>query len=329
MSQTALLTLADIQSAAETIKPYVVRTPLLESEVINDLLCARILFKAENLQKTGAFKYRGATHFLSKMTPEARSKGVVAYSSGNHAQALAAAARLFKTTATIVMPTDAPEIKISGTRYYGANLVLYNRHTENREALAQRIADETGATMIPPFDHHWIMAGQGTVGIELFSQLDSAGASPERVYIPCSGGGLLAGTGTAMKALCPEIQIWGIEPTGFDDTLLSLKAGRVQSITPKTSTLCDALALTRPGQHTFAVNQRLLTGIQVVSDNFVKQAIRLLFEHLKLVVEPGGAIGLAALLQNPEESRGQTIAIILSGGNVDPAIFSQILTGSN
>lgn len=325
VSFTQSVMLAEIQAAAERIQPYIIQTPLLESVVLNERFQARLLFKAENLQKTGAFKYRGATHFLSRMTPEERKSGVVGYSSGNHAQALAAAAKVFDTRATIIMPEDAPRTKIEGTRYYGANVVLYNRRTESREAIAQWITKETGATLIPPFDHPWIMAGQGTAGLELIAQAKALNARPDRVYIPCSGGGLLAGCGTAIKALQPDVQIFGVEPEGYDDTRQSLQTGAIVEITPTTPTLCDSLALTSPGRLTFPVNQRLLSGIEVTPDILVQQAMRLLFQDLKLVVEPGGSVGLAALLQNPKPIQGKTVVLLLSGGNVDPATYATIL----
>lgn len=322
----ALLSLQDIQLASERIAPYVQATPLLESAWLNAHLGARILFKPEVLQKTGAFKYRGAVNFLAQLSPSAREHGVVAYSSGNHAQALAAAARVFGVRSVIVMPEDAPSIKIESTRYYGADVVLYDRLTQDRVALAENIASERGATIVPPFDHPWIMAGQGTVGLSLLEETQAQGVTLQKVFIPCSGGGLTAGCATALRAFSPETEIYAVEPAGYDDTRRSFLAGERTAIQVGQPTLCDSLALAIPGELTFEVNRKLLNGVCVVSDDLVRQAVRLAFNHLKLVVEPGGAAGLAALLTGDIDIQGQNIAVVLSGGNVDPDLFQQILT---
>lgn len=320
-----ILSLEQVLAAHERIRPHIRRTPLLESVFLNDLLGARLLFKAEVLQKTGAFKYRGAVNFLAQLVQSEQVRGVVSYSSGNHAQALAAVAHVFGIPATIVMPEDAPQIKIEGTRYYGAKVVLYNRQTENRVEIAEKIVEQTGAILVPPFDHPWIMAGQGTVALEILEDLDQLQATTDQALIPCSGGGLTAGCATVFRALSPATHVFAVEPEGYDDTQRSLEAGSRLEISPHQATLCDSLALTCPGELTFEINKALLNGVFTADDKLVRQAMQLAFQHLKLVVEPGGAIGLAALLSGKHEIKGQTIVVVLSGGNVDPALFSAVL----
>lgn len=223
------------------------------------------------------------------------------------------------------MPEDAPQIKIEGTRYYGAKVVLYNRQTENRVEIAEKIVQQTGAILVPPFDHPWIMAGQGTVALEILEDLQQLQATADQVLIPCSGGGLTAGCATVFGALSPATRMIAVEPEGYDDTRRSLEAGSRLEISPDRATLCDSLALTCPGELTFEINKALLNGVFTADDDLICQAIQLAFQHLKLVVEPGGAIGLAALLSGKHEIKGQTIVIVLSGGNIDPALFSAIL----
>lgn len=320
------LQLSDIQEAHERIKPWLQATPLVESSVLNEQLQARILFKPEMLQKTGSFKYRGAMHFLSRLSPEEKQRGVIAYSSGNHAQGVAAAARQFNSPAVIVMPEDAPAIKIQNTRYYGAEIVFYDRQKDNREEIANTLATKRGLTLIPPYDHPWTMAGQGTVALELLAEAQSKDITLDQLLIPCSGGGLTAGCVIASKALSPRTKVYAVEPSGYNDTALSLQAGYPMSITPLPNPLCDALALQTPGKITFPVNQALLDGVCVVDDADVIRSIQLIFTHLKLVTEPGGAVGLAALLaKKSTEIQGQTIGVILSGGNSDPEQFQAFL----
>lgn len=317
-------TLTDIQQAASRIAPVAVRTPLLEVEALNRHVGGRLLCKAEVLQRTGSFKFRGAYNFLSRLEPAARQAGVVAYSSGNHAQGVAAAASLWGCQATIVMPADTPAIKIEGTRFWGAEVVLYDRQRESREEIAQDIVAKTGATLIPPYDHPYTIEGQGTVGLELVQQATDQGAVLDALLVPCSGGGLIAGTATAVRALYPDTAIYAVEPQGYDDTALSLIKGERTAVSGDTPNACDALLMPIPGEITFPINQRLLAGGLVVTESEVFEAMAWAFRHLKLVVEPGGAVALAAALFGKLDCRGKTVAIVLSGGNVDPAVFSKI-----
>jgi threonine dehydratase len=319
------VTLEHIIQAKARLNDIAIRTPLLESPWINQHVQARVLFKAEVLQHTGSFKFRGAYNALSALEPQVRKNGVVAYSSGNHAQAVARVAQLFGCPAWIVMPSDAPKTKIEGTRFYGAEVILYNRDTENRDEIAMAIAHEKNAALIPPFDHPHVIAGQGTVGLEIVEQLQEKANQPDLVLIPCSGGGLSAGCATAIKSHFPATHIYSVEPEGYDDTALSLRLKSRTQVTPSQKTICDALMLTIPGQLTFSINQSLLSGGLSTSDEVVYQAMRLLFEKLKLVVEPGGAVGLATLLSGAVEVAGKTVVIVLSGGNVDDACFSHML----
>lgn len=319
------LTLSDIRDAAARIAPYVVRTPLLSSPAIDAATNARILIKPEVLQRTGSFKMRGAMSRMALLSPEERERGVVAFSSGNHAQAVAYAARLLRTPAVIVMPADAPAMKIANTRNYGAEVVLYDRYAEDREAIGRKLAAERGLTLVPPFDDLRIMAGQGTAGLEIAEDAIALGLTLDAALVCCSGGGLAAGMATALTALHPGIQVYAVEPDGFDDTARSLKSGERVANAAGAKSICDALLVDRPGALTFEVNRRLLAGALTVSDANVRAAMRFAFEHLKLVVEPGGTAALAALLANKANAAGKTVAVILSGGNVDPSQFANVL----
>jgi threonine dehydratase len=249
----------------------------------------------------------------------------VSYSSGNHAQAVAAVAELLGMAATIVMPSDAPQTKIDGTRAYGARIVPYDRAGEVREDIAAAIAAADGATLIPPYDDPLIIAGQGTVGLEIAEQAADAGAHLDAVLVPCGGGGLISGTATALAARCPGAEIIAVEPEGFDDTLRSLASGRRETVAAGAKSICDALLVPTPGALTFAINARLLSGAIAVADDAVRDAMAAAFRHLKLVVEPGGAVALAAALSGAFDCRGKTVAVVCSGGNVDPAAFRAIL----
>lgn len=323
------LTLSDIRDAAARIAPYVVRTPLLSSPAIDAAANARVLIKPEVLQRTGSFKMRGAMSRMALLSPEERKRGVVAFSSGNHAQAVAYAAQLLRTPAVIVMPADAPAMKIANTRSYGAEVVLYDRYTEDREAIGRKLAAEGGLTLVPPFDDLRIMAGQGTAGLEIAEDANALGLTLDAALVCCSGGGLAAGMATALTALHPGIQVYAVEPQGFDDTARSLKSGERVANAAGAKSICDALLVDRPGALTFEVNRRLLAGALTVSDAEVRAAMRFAFERLKLVVEPGGAAALAALLANKANAAGKTVAVILSGGNVDPSQFAGVLNGSD
>lgn len=319
------VTLSDIDAAAGVLAPVAIRTPLLSSPVLDERVGARVFLKPEMLQRTGSFKFRGAYNKLSSIPPDQRGRGVVAFSSGNHAQGVAAAARLLNMTATIVMPADAPLTKRERTKAYGAEVVLYDREREDREAIARKICSERGATLVPPFDDPHIIAGQGTIGREIAEDLAARGLRPDIVAAPASGGGLVAGTGVAIKSRFPAAEIVLVEPEGFDDNALSLVAGRRITIHHRGGTICDALMAPVPGELTFAINYQLGTRGVIASDDEVAAAMGFAFRELKLVVEPGGAIALAALLSGHIKGQGKTVVIVLSGGNVDAELFSDLI----
>jgi threonine dehydratase len=303
-----------VVKAAERLGDLVHRTPLVESRVGG----ARLWLKCENLQTGHAFKLRGATNRLLQLTDEQRKAGVVAFSSGNHAQGIAIAAKRLGTPAVIVMPSDAPAVKVDATRSHGADIVFYDRRTEGREALAQRIADERGAVVVPSFDDPAIVAGQGSVGLELLEQMPEP---PRRIVIPCGGGGLASGIALA----CPDSDIVIVEPDGWDDMKRSLEGGEIVPVAPDApDTLCDALQTPRVSPITFAIlRERGATALSV-SDEEVKAAIRFAWSEHQLVVEPGGAVALAAVVSGKVEIVGETVAI-LSGGNVDPELHARIV----
>ena len=316
---------ADIVAASERLAGRAVVTPLLESPLLNERIGGRLLLKAEALQRTGSFKFRGAYNRLSQIPDAERAKGVVAFSSGNHAQGVAAAAGIAGIPAIIVMPKDAPVLKIANTRRLGAEVVLYDRFTEDREAIASEIARTRGATLIKPYDDGGVIAGQGTVGLELAEQAKDVAADIDAVLVPCSGGGLASGIATALAHDLPGTEVYAVEPAGFDDTALSLVRGeRVAVATPPTS-ICDALLVPIPGLITFGINRRLLTGSLVVSDDDALAAMEVAFQYLKIVLEPGGAVGLAAVLGGAHDGRGKTTVVIGSGGNVDARTFARAL----
>lgn len=320
------VTVSDIEAAAVRLAPYAVKTPLLVSPaVVRAIGAAAVFIKPEMLQLGGAFKFRGAMNRLSQLSPDQRQAGVVAFSSGNHAQGVAIAAGIVGCPAIIVIPSDAPRIKIEATREAGAEIHLYDRHTEDREAIAQAIANERGAVVVPAFDDADVIAGQGTIGLEIAGQAAGAGGPLDVLLCPTGGGGLIAGTSVAMKARSPDTAVYGVEPEGFDDTQRSLAAGSRLSNAPGATTLCDALMSPAPGVLTFAINRRTLAGVLAVSDDEVKAAMRFAFQHLKLVVEPGGAVALAAALAGRLELKDKRVGIVLSGGNVDPAQFAAVL----
>jgi threonine dehydratase len=318
-----LPTFADVEAAAERLRGIAVRTPLLESEALNERGGGRVLLKAECLQRTGSFKFRGAYNTISQIDASA----VVAYSSGNHAQGVAAAARLLGKAATIVMPADAPAIKVENTRAYGAEVRLYDRQRESREEIGAEIAARTGAALIKPYDDPRIIAGQGTAGLELARQVRDQGAAADLGLVPCGGGGLIAGCAIALTKAFPDIAIYAVEPDGLDDTRRSLAAGQRIANAPGATSICDSLLLPTPGELTFALNRQLLAGGLTVSDDEVRSAIAFAFRHLKLALEPGGAVALAAVLSRRLPLEGRTVAVVLSGGNVDPVLFAAAITG--
>ena len=317
--------LADIEQAALRIQGHAVETPLLEFHSLNEQCQGRVLVKPEVLQRTGSFKFRGAYNTLASLSPEERARGVLAFSSGNHAQGVACAAKLLGIRATILMPKDAPALKIRRTREYGAQVVLFDRETEDREAIAATLTAESGAVLVKPYDDPRVMAGQGTLGLEIARQAEALGLRPDVALVPCGGGGLIAGVSVALHSRFPEIAVYAVEPEGFDDTGRSLAAGSRQSIAPGGHSICDAILTASPGELTFEINRRLLRGALTVTDAEVRFALRWAFENLKLVVEPGGVVGLAALLAGRIALEGRCAVIVLSGGNADPALFANAL----
>jgi threonine dehydratase len=320
-----LPTAADVARAAERLNGVAVRTPLINAPVLDERLNARVFLKAEILQRTGSFKFRGAYNKISSIPPEKRAGGVVAYSSGNHAQGVAAAARLCGMRATIVMPVDAPAAKSERTRALGAEIVPYDRNTEDRAAIAERIAQERGATLVPPYDDPLIIAGQGTAGREIMEDLAALDLKPDVVFVGASGGGLAAGIALAVKDASPATSIYAVEPEGFDDTLRSFKSGKRESNARMSGTICDALMSDTPGALTFPITQKLIGQGFSVSDDEVGRAVRYAFEELKLVVEPGGAVSLAALLAGKLDVSGKVVAAVLSGANVDATLFATLI----
>lgn len=314
-----------IEAAASRIRGHAVRTPLLRSTFLDEITGARVFVKPEMLQVTGSFKFRGAFNRLSQIAPDDRAKGVVAWSSGNHAQGVAAAARMLGIPATIVMPADAPHLKIENTKGYGARVRLYDRINESREAIGAEIAAETGAIIVPPYDDHDIMAGQGTLGLEMAEDAAALGVSFDDVLVPCSGGGIASGVATAIRSRMPDARIWTVEPEHFDDAARSLKEGRILSNEGGHTSICDALLAPSPGNLTFAVLKERAAGGLTATDDEALTAMAFAFQRLKLVAEPGGALALAALLAGRMPTRGRTIGVVLSGGNVDRAIFERAL----
>jgi len=325
--QESGIVIDDIRDAANRIEGHALRTPLLESFLLNERLGVRLLVKPEVLQRTGSFKFRGAYTKISRLEPSQRKNGVVAYSSGNHAQGVAAAAALLGIRATIVMPEDAPRIKIENTKALGAEVILYDRYTENREAIGDRLCNELGAILVPPYDDLDVIAGQGTVGLEIAEDMAARGLHADKVIIPCGGGGLAAGTTVALATLSPDTDVWVAEPEAFDDTVRSLVLGERVGIDPAARTICDALSSPLPGEITFDLNRKHLTGGVAISEHDVAEAMVEAFRTFKIVVEPGGAVALAAVLKGHVEVTGQTVVVICSGGNVDPDLFSEILAG--
>src|SRR5882757_1736622 len=316
---------ADIDAAARVLAPFAVRTPLLSSPVLNERVGAKVFLKPEMLQRTGSFKFRGAFNKLSSIPQHERGGGVVAFSSGNHAQGVAASAKILDMQATIVMPADAPLSKRERTKAYGAEVVLYDRDKEDREAISNSIAAKRGATLVRPYDDPFVIAGQGTAGREIAEDMAALGLSPDIVVAPASGGGLIAGVATAVKAKFPNAELIVAEPQGYDDHALSLRAGHREAHHAAGRTICDALMAAMPGEMTFAINSKLLAKGVVASDEEVGAAVAYAYRELKLVVEPGGAVGLAALLAGRFDVAGKNVVIVLSGGNVDADLFAELV----
>jgi threo-3-hydroxy-L-aspartate ammonia-lyase len=315
-----VLSLTDVRAAAERLKGVAHRTPVLTSRTLNERVGAEVFLKAENFQRIGAFKFRGAFNAISRLTPEQLAAGVAAYSSGNHAQAVALAAQLAGTSAVILMPEDAPPTKVAATRGYGAEVVTYDRYTQDRAALAQELATERGRTLIPPYDNYDVMAGQGTVALELLEEVGHLGA----LLVPVGGGGLMAGCATAATLMSPGIRMIGVEPAAGDDHARSLAAGeRVEIDVPRT--IADGQAISTPGELTFAVNRRLVESFELVSDEEIVAAMAFAFERLKIVLEQSGASALAALLAGRIHGTPERVGVVLSGGNVGLERFRELL----
>jgi threo-3-hydroxy-L-aspartate ammonia-lyase len=321
-----VLDLDDILQSAERLRGVANRTPTITSRNLDALVGGQVFLKCENLQRGGSFKFRGAYNRLVCLSEEERARGVVAFSSGNHAQGVALAARVLGISAVILMPDDAPPTKVAATQGYGAEVVRYNRLTEDREALAQRVAEERGLTLVPPYDHPLIMAGQGTAALELVEDVGPL----DVLLVPVGGGGLLSGCATAVHARCPEARIFGVETETSNDWVLSLEAGERIRIPPP-DTIADGMRTQQPGVLTFPVVQKLVAGVKTVSDEEVKVAMRLLLLRLKLLVEPTGAVPAALLLSGRWREADDTasrprIGVILSGGNVDPVLLCDVLS---
>src|SRR6056297_2707493 len=315
-----------IRAAAGRLEGHARRTPLLSSPFLDEIAGRRVLVKPECLQHTGSFKYRGGRSAVSALDPDTRSKGVIAYSSGNHAQGVALAAREFGIPAVIIMPADAPRLKIDNTRALGAEVVLYDRAGgESREEIGAALTEARGLTLIKPYDEPQVIAGQGTCGLEIAEQARAAGVERADVLVCCGGGGLTSGVALALEAEAPGLRVRPCEPEGFDDVARSLKEGRIVENAQASGGICDAIVTPRPGDLTFPILQRLCGPGLVVSEDEALQAMALAFSRLKLVAEPGGAVALAAALYNKDEIAGDTVICTISGGNVDASVFCDAL----
>ena len=317
------ITCASIEAAAKRIGPHIYQTPLLESPRLNEWLGFRLLVKAENLQHTGSFKLRGATNAVWRV--DNGVKHVFAYSSGNHAQGVARAASVRGIPATILMPADTPKMKVEGTKSYGADVVHYDRYNENREEIGLKLAAELHADVIKPYDDARVIEGQGTIGLEIAAQCAALGVTPDHVISCCGGGGLVGGTGIALREKSPSTKIWVAEPAGFDDTIRSLSSGKIEHNIDGPTSICDAIVTPAPGDLTFAINKDTVAGGFAVSDELVLRTIATAFKHLKIVIEPGGAVALAAALDKRMPDSAKTVVAIASGGNIDGPMFERAL----
>lgn len=315
----------DVLAARERLAGRVVRTPMLRNPVLDAALGGTVLVKPEPLQRTGSFKLRGATNRIAQMSEAERKRGVVTFSSGNHGQACAAAGKMFGAPVTVVMPSDAPSIKVESTRRWGAQILRYDREKDDREAIGARLCEERGATLVPPYDDADVIAGQGTAALELIEDAKQAGLRLDALFVCTGGGGLLAGSALAVEGAGKGAAVIAVEPAGHDDHARSFAAKERQRNAPGGSTLCDALLAPTPGELTFTVNLGRVHGAAVVPDSDVLRAMRFAFDHLKLVVEPGGAVALAAALYGNVSLKDAVVGVIVSGGNVDPAVFSRAL----
>ena len=320
-----ILTFADIEAAAEVLKGVAVETPLLESPLLNAALGCRLRVKAEPLQVTGSFKFRGAYNAISRIPEDRREAGVVAFSSGNHAQGVAAAASMLGLPAAILMPADAPKTKVTLTKAWGAEVIHFDRFTESREEKGAQLCADRGATLIKPYDAPLIMAGQGTLAREAMLKCAADGWRPDLFICPAGGGGLIAGCSTAVKALAPQTPVYAAEPAGFDDTRKSLEAGDWVANDPAARSICDALLAPEPGELTFQVNRKTLSGGLTVSDEEALTAMAVAFRYLKLVIEPGGAVALASVISGKIDVKGKNVVVVASGGNADAEVYADAL----
>lgn len=314
-----MISIYQINDAFKRINKYIYKTPIIYSDKLNKITGSNILIKAENLQKTGSFKIRGATNLISQI----REKKVVAPSSGNHAQAVAAASQLFNKTATLVMPSDAPKSKVLGVKSYNGKIIFYDRNNEDRIKIATEISKREGSVLIPPYDHKEIIKGQGTLGVEIIEQLEERKFKPDLILCCCGGGGLIAGVATAIKSKWKDTNVHPVEPKFWDDTKISLQKNQRYLIKNKQYSICDALLAETPGELTFDINKKILSKGILVSDREVMKAIKIGYEWLKMVIEPGGAVALAASISKIELVKNKNVLVILSGGNIDTDIFSE------
>lgn len=319
------ITVDDVRSAARQIAGVAVRTPLVENIKLNEIAGGRVFIKAENLQHTGSFKFRGAYNSLSRLSDKEKSKGVLAFSSGNHAQGVARAAQLLGIKATIVMPEDAPALKLEATRGYGADVVLYDRYTQDREEVAHTVAGDSGAVVVPPYNDPFIMAGQGTSALEVVEDLEHQGLVPDQALVNCGGGGLASGTFTVYGDAFPGMKGYVVEPEAFDDVKRSLATGTIQTVDFGARSICDALLTPSPGTLTFPVMQKHGVEGLTVTDDEARTAVAFAARNLKLVGEPGGVVSLAAVLAGKVKTQGKVTVCIISGGNIDPATLSDCI----
>jgi threonine dehydratase len=320
-----LPTVEDVRRAASCLEGKAYRTPLLESPLLNEKLGCRLLVKPETLQRTGSFKFRGAYNKIFHIPVNKRKNGIVAFSSGNHAQGVAAAAKIFGIETQIIMPKDAPAIKVANTRAYGAQVLFYDRFKEDRSIIGEKLVNENGATLVHPYDDPMIVAGQGTVGLEVARQAQAMDAILHAFLAPCGGGGLISGCALALETESPETEIYSAEPVGFEDTALSVAAGERLVGKRDRKSICDALLSPKPGKITYEINARLLKSGLTINDETVIKAMKVAFNYFKLVVEPGGAAALAAVLSEKYKANGKTVAVVLSGGNVDAKVYRKAL----
>ncbi|KAB2543472.1 threonine ammonia-lyase [Salipiger aestuarii] len=317
--------IARIEAAAQRLAGHARRTPLLGSPFLDEIARRRVLVKAECLQHTGSFKFRGAWSAISALPPETRARGIIAFSSGNHAQGIAAAAKLHGVPAVIIMPSDAPAAKVTGTRGLGAEVVPYDRATEDRDALGARLAQERGLALVKPFDDPEVIAGQGSCGLEIAEQAAEAGVTRADVLVCCGGGGLTSGIALALEARAPGLRVRPAEPEGFDDVRRSLASGRIERNAALSGNICDAIVTPQPGNLTFPIMKRLCGPGLAVTEDEALSAMALAFRHLKIVAEPGGAVALAAALFRGDELEGDAVICTVSGGNVDAGVFARAL----